>query len=367
MDFRALVEETHNVYDGKVICPNPSHQDDTASCHIYGADRDDGGKGHAYCFGCGWHADAIEWLKVVKGLDFHAAREAAARRDLIPHLPQGQIEFRASAAPATPKVEAPPNVGKRDYARRIWAEAKPIAGTLAETYLRSRAIPRAPDSSTRFHPSLKMSDFGAFPAILYAATNADGEVMAVQASWLNANGTRDERHLKKKTYGSAKGCSVKFGGGQSSVIVAEGPETAMSAGIIYSTPAEAVLGSANLKNWLLPDGVVRIALAVDNDAKDDAASYKHFSELGTRLMDDGYIVGAWAPNAGAKDFNDMLCRNPNLRRPLPPPKNPPANIGAEGLDLHAELKALVAAGRMLAEDAKALFLNYLANRPQETA
>ena len=52
--------------DGKICCP--FHDDSTPSCHIY--------PDHFYCFGCGAHGDAIDWLMMFEGLD----RDAGDRR-----------------------------------------------------------------------------------------------------------------------------------------------------------------------------------------------------------------------------------------------------------------------------------------------
>src|SRR5262249_60390991 len=54
--------------NGKVWCP--FHDDSTPSLQFY----DD----HYYCFGCGAHGDAIDWLRDVEGMDYGAAAELLA-------------------------------------------------------------------------------------------------------------------------------------------------------------------------------------------------------------------------------------------------------------------------------------------------
>lgn len=92
LNFRALVHQTHDVNsDGKISCP--AHEDGrNPNCHIY----DD----HAFCFACGWHADAIEWLKVVHGLTTRDAIKEAERL-------AGTMPAPASSPPRRPTTPKP--------------------------------------------------------------------------------------------------------------------------------------------------------------------------------------------------------------------------------------------------------------------
>src|SRR5262249_45936521 len=99
---------------GKVRCP--FHDDTKPSCHIY----DD----HYHCFGCGAHGDRIDWLTRVEGLSFRAAQDALAH-------------WEPRERPAAAREDD----GKTlSYARVLWDEAKPIAGTRAIDYLTFREI-----------------------------------------------------------------------------------------------------------------------------------------------------------------------------------------------------------------------------------
>src|SRR5262249_59534676 len=117
---------------GKVRCP--FHDDTKPSCHIY----DD----HYHCFGCGAHGDRIDWLTRVEGLSFRAAQDALAH-------------WEPRERPAAAREDD----GKTlSYARVLWDEAKPIAGTRAIDYLTFREIDvdqltGSPEASLRFHPS----------------------------------------------------------------------------------------------------------------------------------------------------------------------------------------------------------------------
>ena len=114
-------------------------------------------KGFFHCFGCGAHGDVIDLLRRLDGLDFAAAVEAlsgerpALRRNTA-------LEFERRMMAATEEYTAAEGRGwepdederaRMEHARAIWFNARPIAGTVAETYLRWRGIRLAPGSAYR--------------------------------------------------------------------------------------------------------------------------------------------------------------------------------------------------------------------------
>jgi hypothetical protein len=114
--------------DTKIACP--FHSDNEPSCHIY----DD----HFYCFGCGAHGDAIDWLTHVGGYAYTETVEVLETWDGSVSPPRNDATMVARA-------------------HELWDEAQPIAGTLAERYLVIRgidveALPGELDAALRFHP-----------------------------------------------------------------------------------------------------------------------------------------------------------------------------------------------------------------------
>jgi len=84
-----------------------------------------------------------------------------------------------------------------DAARPLFAMGRPVAGTLAEIYLRERGITALINlPALRFHPRCKyLPDDGdpsgtrdAWPALLAAVTDGDGTVTGVQRTWLDSPG-----------------------------------------------------------------------------------------------------------------------------------------------------------------------------------
>ncbi|MEZ5981022.1 MAG: hypothetical protein R3C54_01785 [Parvularculaceae bacterium] len=80
-------------------------------------------------------------------------------------------------------------------AQRLFASSAPIAGTLAETYLRLRGITdMAGLQSLRFHPRCyyradAQSPAERWPALIAAVTDADGAVTGVQRTYLQRDGS----------------------------------------------------------------------------------------------------------------------------------------------------------------------------------
>ena len=80
-------------------------------------------------------------------------------------------------------------------ARRLFALGRPVPGTPAETYLRTRSITARLDWPTlRFHPSVWYRESEAhpreaWPALLAAVTDPDGTITGIQRSWLDRTGT----------------------------------------------------------------------------------------------------------------------------------------------------------------------------------
>lgn len=75
LDLRLAVAETvWNDTPVKIKCPNPAHQDPTASLAVY--------SDHLHCYGCGWHRnDWDESLALLTGKTVAEAREIAPQFD----------------------------------------------------------------------------------------------------------------------------------------------------------------------------------------------------------------------------------------------------------------------------------------------
>lgn len=66
---RMLAEDGHSIRGDKIHCLNPAHDDRNPSEHVFGDDRG----GHVYCFSCGHHLDAVEYLVEHRGTSMREA------------------------------------------------------------------------------------------------------------------------------------------------------------------------------------------------------------------------------------------------------------------------------------------------------
>ena len=127
-----------------------------------------------------WPVDACPAQRHAEGRQpaTGSTRRSAEYGDLLDVIREscGLVEFRDVADEARrflslprPEPEPEPEIttrkppaasGSPDAARRLFAMAKPLAGTLAERYLQARGIPFATrEPSLRFHPGCYFRDF----------------------------------------------------------------------------------------------------------------------------------------------------------------------------------------------------------------
>ena len=137
------------------------------------------------------------------------------------------------------KAQQSANAEKRaTQAKRLWLEVQPIAGTIAETYLRGRGITCELPETLRFHracwhgPTAKR-----WPAMVGAVQGANRP--AVHRTYLRPDGSgKADIDPPKAMLGTVTGGAVRLADGLGPLVVAEGIETALSlASGLLRTPA----------------------------------------------------------------------------------------------------------------------------------
>ena len=148
------------------------------------------------------------------------------------------IPAAAGLAPGDYRAPDPASGGRREaearaqarrkaaQAKRLWDEARPIAGTLAETYLRGRAITCALSPVPRFHPACWHGP----TAKRYPALVEGGETFAVHRTYLRADGLgKAAPDPDKMMPGGVTGGAVRLTDGPGSLVVCRGGvETGLS-------------------------------------------------------------------------------------------------------------------------------------------
>jgi phage/plasmid primase-like uncharacterized protein len=275
---------------------------------LTGPDTGRGAAGKWQDAATGEHGDLLDLIAANRGLSSLAEALAEARAFL--RIPDRQPAAR-KRQPARSTTES---------ARRLWASAVPISGTLAETYLRKRAIATTGDLSTlRFHPrcywiSADGHSRRALPAMLAAVTDIRGKFTGLQRTWLASDGTKANIDPPRRALGNLLGNAVRFGEISDSVVVAEGIETALSIRtVLPSVPAYAALSAAHLQQIEFHPNLRLLVIAQDNDE----AGRSSANVLAARAVLAGIQVLRALPHGA--DWNDDLVQyGPDAtRRSLP--------------------------------------------------
>jgi Toprim domain len=219
-----------------------------------------------------------------------------------------EAERFLSLPPSTPDDDTtavvftkPARAGSPIAAKRLFAASKPLAGSVAATYLRSRGITRLTNlDALRFHPRCYYRAIdddvpdtpGAFPALIAAVTDNEGSQTGTHRTWLNPAGLEKAKVASpRRAMGNILGHAVRFGHADDVLIAGEGLPT---------MPMAAATSSAHLAAILAPPTLRRLYVARDRDAAGDAA----FGILTDRAQAAGIDLVSLMPELG--DFNDDL-------------------------------------------------------------
>ena len=256
----------------------------------------------------GEHGDLLDIIRESCGLvDFKAVAEEARRFLSLPQLkPSNRPEARSAPAPT----------GSPEAARRLFAMAKPIRGTLAETYFRNRGIADLIETGNlRFHPRCyyrpdRCSQTETWPALVAAVTNLEGTITGAHRTWLDPDGFSEANLGKapidtpRRAMGHLLGHAVRFGVASKVMAAGEGIETMLSLRMVMpGMPMVAALSAAHLAAILFPAALRRLYIAHDNDPAGDGA----MNTLIDRATESGIEALPLTPHLG--DFNeDMRLR-----------------------------------------------------------
>lgn len=194
-------------------------------------------------------------------------------------------------------------------ARRTWTEARPIAGTLAERYLRARAIRGPLPLSLRFHATTWHGPTARRLPAMVAAVTREGEAEpgAVHRTYLAEPGRKADVDPNKAMLGPVARGAVRLSKGAGPLVVAEGIETALSladALADLSPRVWAALSTSGVAGLRLPRPPGDLTLAPDGDS----AGRKAAEELARRADAAGWRVKILQPPGAGLDWNDAARR-----------------------------------------------------------
>lgn len=253
----------------------------------------------------GEHGDLVDLIRLNQRHGRLADTIEEAERFLS--LPPSVSDDDRTAAP----FAKPARAGSTTAAKRLFAASKPLTGSLANAYLRSRGITRVSDlQALRFHPRCYYRAIeddvpgtpGAFPAMIAAVTDNDGVQRGTHRTWLDPSGDMKANVASpRRAMGNILGNAVRFGIADDVLIAGEGIETILSLReVLPIMPMAAATSSAHLAAILFPPTLQRLYVARDRDAAGDAA----FGILTDRAQAAGIELVSLMPDLA--DFNDDL-------------------------------------------------------------
>jgi putative DNA primase/helicase len=183
-------------------------------------------------------------------------------------------------------------------ALRLWAETRPIAGTLGATYLESRGLSLDGARDVRFHPNLRFDGTLAPGVVALFRDAATDEPCGIHRTFLRPDGTKIERRM----LGRASHAAVQLDAGEgvtTGLAIVEGVETGLAARGTFR-PVWALGSAGAVGRFPVLGGVECLTIYADADPTGQAAAVA----CAERWAAAGAEVHVMTPAAG--DVNDML-------------------------------------------------------------
>ncbi|MGB6177239.1 MAG: toprim domain-containing protein [Methylocella sp.] len=259
--------------------------------------------------GCGAAGDVIALVQALDRVSF---------LDAIAYLTDGKStspNSRKQQEQAAKQRDEEADRQRRINAARLnWARSRPIAGTIADRYLRFRGIAIDEDLShcIGFDPEAgwrgvaddPASPILHVPCILAAFRSIEtDELVAVLKTRLNPDGSKHGRRFN----GCSKGAVCKIDPDENATMglsLAEGLETALSARLVGFRPIWATGGTGTLENFPVLAGVESLTFQRENDT--NQANCRAVDACAERWLAAGRQVFDASPPDDCNDINDAL-------------------------------------------------------------
>ena len=192
----------------------------------------------------------------------------------------------------------------RKRVRGFWHHCDYARGTPVAKYLSRRGLPwLAGNGNIRFRAETPHPKGGYLPAMIALVHDAAGDVAAVHRTFLSPDGTKADVDPVKASIGSFAGGAIRLDPPGPEMVIAEGLETAASAGFMLGLPAWAAIACGNLRSSLvLPPIVKSVTIAADHDGPGNRAAHG----AAARWRAEGRTVRIATPDRIGADFNDLL-------------------------------------------------------------
>jgi putative DNA primase/helicase len=247
--------------------------------------------------------DIVQFIRCELNCSFIEALDYAGR--YVPELRSGRTTSRAPPRPAATKAADDDDERRIEQAIAIWCDAKPLPGTIAESYLRSRYIevPGEALEVLRFHPRCPWL-IGTRPAMVALVRDIiTNEPIAIHRTALTVDGRKIDR---PKLLGPSAGGAIKLFSDivTGELTIAEGIETTLSAMILGFAPAWSVIDAGGIAKFPALPWISRLTIIADNDKSQTGE--KAACECLAAYEAAGLEARSLMPSTPGEDFNDIL-------------------------------------------------------------
>jgi len=209
----------------------------------------------------------------------------------------------AQAAPIAAAADTS-QAQKREWALNLWRDAQPAVGTVVERYLAARGIALRDGMPIRFLPDHLCRDSGKrWPVMVALMVDCAGTPQAIHRTFIARDGSgKAPIATPRKTLGMVAGAAVRLAPVADRLVIGEGIETSISAGLMLKAPAWAAISAPNLEFKLtLPASIREIIVAADHDGPGLKAAKAALA----RWRGEGRVVKIARPQTPGADFNDL--------------------------------------------------------------
>lgn len=259
---------------------------------------DKNGAGTWICSKCG-AGDGFSLAMQINKWDF---KEAASR-----------IEPLAGSAPRTEARQTRDEKSLRDAMNRLWQAGKAVSyGDPVWAYLRSRGLDMDVSPLVlRYVERCRYQGGGEtqwFPAMVAKVTAPDGKPATLHRTYLTERGQKAPVEAARRLMPGKveKGCAIRLAEPGDVLGIAEGIETALSAGKIFGVPCWAAVSAGMLMAWEPPVGVREVIVFGDNDESYAGQSAAYALAHRLRARDGGPAVRVELPPDPGMDWNDVV-------------------------------------------------------------
>ena len=209
---------------------------------------------------------------------------------------------RSAALPGAVGIDST----KTEQAMRLWQAAQPIQGSPAERYLAGRGLALPDGAALRYLSDARHPTGARAGCMIALAVDAAGVGKAIHRTFLASGGVGKARlDPPRATLGPVGSAVVRLSELRGDkLLIGEGIETSLSAGLLAGAPAWAALSAGNLARVPLPDSVQEVLVASDHDAPGQRAAWA----AADAFVAQGRRVQVICPDNPGEDFNDLLQR-----------------------------------------------------------